>query len=66
MTKKYMIKLADAIKRMPVNEDGTTINRDSVIKALADFCAEQNYQFKRDRWHSYIAGECGQNGGAVR
>lgn len=66
MTKKHMIKLADAIKRMPINEDGTTVNREAVIKALADFCAEQNSQFKRDRWHSYIAGECGPNGGAVR
>jgi hypothetical protein len=35
-------------------------------EALADFCAQQNSNFKRDRWLSYIAGECGPNGGAVK
>ena len=29
----------------------------------ADFCQRQNGNFKRDRWLSYIAGDCGPNGG---
>jgi hypothetical protein len=40
--------------------------------ALADFCAAQNSRFDRERWlgrcwnDSYIAGECGPNGGKVK
>ena len=36
------------------------------ILALADWCALQNPNFKRDRWLDYIAGKCGKNGGAVK
>lgn len=37
-----------------------------LLKVLADFCQSQNPRFMRERWLSYIAGECGKNGGAVR
>ena len=35
------------------------------IAALAEFCREQNSDFKRDRWLQYIDGKCGQNGGSI-
>jgi hypothetical protein len=35
------------------------------IARLADFCQEQNPNFNRKRWLSYIAGECGPSGGKV-
>lgn len=38
----------------------------SHLDALADFCAEQNPLFKRERWLSYIKGECGSSGGRVK
>jgi hypothetical protein len=36
-----------------------------VVNRLADFCKNQNSRFDRERWLSYIAGECGPNGGKV-
>ena len=33
---------------------------------LADFCKQQNPEFKRDRWIGYIAGTNGPSGGAVK
>jgi len=64
MSKKHFIALADAIRE----HNQHTIGQFSVmqINALADFCQSQNPHFMRERWLSYIAGECGKNGGAVK
>jgi hypothetical protein len=66
MTKKHLIKLADAVKQMPRHDDGETVEFAAVLQTLADFCSEQNPRFNRSRWMSYIAGECGPNGGTIR
>ena len=69
MSKKDFIALADAIK-----EHNSAANHpeshmipvpESTVNMLADFCRSQNPNFKRERWLSYIAGECGPNGGKV-
>jgi len=31
---------------------------------VANVCKAANPEFKRERWFSYIKGECGKNGGA--
>jgi hypothetical protein len=71
MTKKDFIALADTLKAIRAsyapNWDPNLFRAcDDHINALADFCQAQNPNFKRDRWMSYIAGECGKNGGAVK
>ncbi len=40
--------------------------KDEHIQFLADFCETQNPRFNRSRWLSYIAGECGKNGGKLK
>lgn len=57
MTKKHFIELADHIRKC------VTKFNDLQIEALADFCASQNPNFNRERWLSYIRGECGPGGG---
>jgi hypothetical protein len=64
MTKKDFIALADAIRTLITSDDGSSVEMAAVIETLADFCLSQNPNFKRERWLSYIAGECGPNGGA--
>ena len=63
MTKKHFIALADAIKNyQALPEQGLPLMNvftDNQIRMLADFCASTNPQFNRERWLSYIAGECG-------
>lgn len=62
MTKKLLIALADAIKGH--NKKYMMIHFESIhIETLADFCQKANPKFKRQRWLSYIKGECGKNGG---
>ena len=66
MSKKHFIRLADAIiKSAPADRSAYGAFSRSAILALADFCQEQNANFNRDRWLSYIAGQCGPNGGKV-
>lgn len=64
MSKKDFIALADFIRTY----NGTKFNGAHFtrrqVEAIAQFCANQNPRFKRERWLSYIAGECGKNGGA--
>ena len=36
---------------------GQELMRGRVIQVLADFCANQNDRFDRERWLAYIAGE---------
>ncbi len=69
MTKQHFIALADHIRTS--NEIASfggipPIYPETAIQALAEFCQHQNPAFKRDRWLSYIAGECGKNGGKVK
>jgi len=71
MTKKHFIALADSIREhnkvkrnvFGVNAERMTFNTEQ-IDALADFCAQQNSNFNRERWLGYIAGTNGKNGGA--
>ena len=64
MSKKHFIILADMIREANQTTPGT-FNCYTIDK-LADFCASQNPNFKRERWLEYIAGKCGKNGGAVK
>lgn len=73
MTKKHFIALADTIKetnhRTRLTHGLASIPNPfspGQIGILADFCQSQNPNFNRQRWLDYIAGECGQNGGAVK
>jgi len=65
MTKKHFIALADAIREHNKTSGcaGTMFNVYH-LRVLADFCAEQNKNFKPNRWIGYVRGECGPNGGA--
>lgn len=72
MTKQHFIALADRIKQYNNGafEAGSNIVSPiqfshTQILAIADFCQEQNPNFNRERWLSYIKGECGSNGGKV-
>ena len=69
MSKKHFIALANAIRKhnasVTAGQSQTPFDGE-LISTLADFCRSQNFNFKRDRWLAYIAGECGQNGGAIK
>lgn len=63
MSKKHFIELADMIRRAK----GTPAEfSEEQIRRLASFCSDQNHNFNWQRWTSYIAGECGPNGGAIK
>lgn len=62
MSKKDFIALAKRIKEY--NEGFVGFGCEQV-DIIADFCATQNPRFNRERWLSYIAGECGPSGGKV-
>ena len=62
MNKKHFIMLADYIKDAQKFTDQPFT--EAQIEHLANFCHHVNHNFKRDRWISYIKGECGPNGGA--
>ncbi len=77
MSKKHFIALAEMIRYNKPNPENTQAGSPArdylngrlaeweiLTEKLADFCALQNHNFKRDRWISYIKGECGPNGGA--
>lgn len=70
MTKKDFIALADAMRKHNASADpegyATSLPfTRGQIQLIADFCAQQNSAFKRERWLDYIAGNCGPNGGKV-
>lgn len=72
MTKKHFIALANRIKRYNNGafDSGTNIASPlqfthTQLLCLADFCQSTNHNFKRERWLSYIKGECGPSGGKV-
>ena len=58
MTKQDFIALADWIR-----SDGQWSIDD--VFSVARFCQQQNSRFDRDRWLSYLRGECGPNGGKI-
>jgi len=60
MSKKDFIALADAIRL------GDIQFTPAHLRVLVDFCRSQNSAFKTDRWLSYVAGECGPNGGTIK
>lgn len=64
MTKKHFIALADAV--MNHNKWNSNQFTNEQLTTLADFCASQNPDFKRDRWIAYINGTCGPNGGSKK
>jgi hypothetical protein len=68
MTKKDFIALADYIREHNQLQEGTdnpiTFGQFH-LNTLANFMARQNPAFKRDRWLSYVAGQCGPNGGKL-
>ena len=69
MSKKDFIALADAIRehnRIEQNAMGVDAHLFTAVHldTLARFCKSQNFNFMRDRWLGYIAGENGKNGGA--
>lgn len=66
MTKKHFIALADAIKANNEWTSGEEKFHSHQLKVLADFCAEQNPNFNRERWLDYIYGKCDKNGGKVK
>ena len=61
MTKKNFIRLADYLRDSKQYCEPFT---SAQIEHLANFCHEQNHNFKRERWIDYINGQCGRNGGA--
>ena len=67
MSKKHFIALADDIRIQNAaakhNSNYTAFTEDQLVM-LAEFCRSTNPRFMRERWLSYIAGECGPNGGA--
>lgn len=65
MSKRHFISLADYIKEHN-RFSGCQVFTEEQILVLARFCKSQNSAFDRSRWLSYIAGECGPNGGAVK
>lgn len=71
MSKKDFVALADVLRDVrsiyaPHWDANLFRACDDHIKAIADFCKQQNPDFKRERWLNYIKGECGPNGGAVK
>ena len=75
MSKKDFIALANVVIETnhkiyysagPESVFGEPVFGIVAIHKIADFCASQNPRFNRDRWLSYIAGECGPSGGKVK
>lgn len=75
MSKKDFIALADALRLTEPKWSDSTTQVDimirhsqwlTMVRAIADVCALENSNFKRDCWMDYINGECGPNGGKVK
>ena len=69
MTKKDVVALADAIRahnaQLSCISNARDTFTDSQLTILADFCALQNPNFKRERWLGYVAGNCGKTVGRL-
>ena len=68
MSKKDFIALADAIREHNAGFGfgDLTEFKQTHLDTLADFCQSTNPRFKRELWLSYIAGQCGPNGGQIK
>ena len=69
MSKGDFIALADALRseRPGINwSPNKHVQWNLDVKAIANVCAASNVAFKRDRWLSYVMGECGPNGGKIK
>lgn len=75
MSKKEFIALANMLRTARMGytgglgadyKPGHNPFQQEHLEFLADFCESQNPNFNRSRWLSYIAGECGPNGGAIK
>lgn len=64
MSKKHFIALADFIRSSRASNPNTF--RQGEILELAEFCRQQNPNFKRERWLDYLGGKCGKNGGKIK
>jgi hypothetical protein len=72
MSKKHFIALAKVLQTLEpikLNQKDSRASAEhhqweQTVTAMADFCQAQNSHFMRERWLSYVAGECGPNGGA--
>ena len=68
MSKKHFIALADRL--ICEQSHFVTYYSQDAFNAMVDiicrFCRGENFRFNEDRFRSYIAGECGPNGGRVR
>jgi hypothetical protein len=60
MTKKHFIALAQYLRDTEGYCQPFTAEQ---LEHLANFCHSQNPNFNRERWLSYIADQCGPNGG---
>jgi hypothetical protein len=58
MAKKHFIALADCMRGIKWTPEQ--------LGAIMTFCKQFNPAFNRERWLSYLHGECGPNGGLVR
>lgn len=50
---------------IPWVADAFTAFTDDQLRALSYFCHKMNSSFNTERWHDYIAGKCGPNGGKI-
>lgn len=69
MSKKHFIALADALRaeKPGINWDpNKMVQWELDVKAIANACAASNPRFNRERWMSYVNGECGPNGGSIK
>ena len=64
MSKKDFIALADFLKARTITPNNGGTFTPYQIEQLAEFCAQQNSNFNRDRFLGYIAGTNGPSGGA--
>ncbi len=66
MSKQDFVALADAIKHHNQWGDKADKFTENQLIMLGEFCRSRNPAFLSHRWHEYIAGKCGLNGGAIK
>ena len=67
MSKKHFIALADGLRaNRPEQAGEARCQWDNDVAAIANRLVASCPRFNRQRWLSYVAGECGPNGGTVR
>ena len=72
MSNRDFVSLADAIRqdlcgfRMVYDKNTPDVTGAKVVDMLARFCKHRSCRFNESRWRSYLAGECGLSGGAIK